>query len=283
MTLAISLKVNDGLILASDSATTLYDDKGSILKVYNNANKIFNLRKGLPIGAITWGAGSIGSIAISTLAKDLRRRFAGKDPNHQDWRIDPDSYTIEQVADRLRAFMYEEHYLPLYKDTPKKPFLGFIVGGHTPNEGLAEEYLVTIVDGSCNAPTPLRPKDQCGWNAQGQPEAVVRLVLGFSQRLPQILTEDLGVAQAQLAQAVQVIRAKSEVFMLSPAMPIQDAIELAEFLVDLTIKYERFVLMPGAGTVGGPIEIAAITKHEGFKWVKRKHYFNGDLNPGESM
>jgi hypothetical protein len=26
-------------------------------------------------------------------------------------------------------------------------------------------------------------------------------------------------------------------------------------------------------------KIAAITKHEGFKWVKRKHYYNRAINP----
>lgn len=111
MTIAISLKVNDGLVLASDSASTLFNDAGQIVKVYNNANKIFNLRKGLPIGAITWGGGSIGRAAMSTLAKDLRRRFSGEDPDHQDWELAPKSYTIEQVAVRLREFMYEETYL----------------------------------------------------------------------------------------------------------------------------------------------------------------------------
>jgi hypothetical protein len=93
------------------------------------------------------------------------------------------------------------------------------------------------------------------------------------------LVDDLGVPADQVAAALQLIQAKSEVHMVAAAMPIQDAIDLAEFLVDLTIKYERFILMPGAGTVGGPIEVAAITKHEGFKWVKRKHYFSPQFNP----
>jgi hypothetical protein len=44
-----------------------------------------------------------------------------------------------------------------------------------------------------------------------------------------------------------------------------------------TIQYVRFT--PGFPTVGGPIEIATITKHEGFKWVKRKHFFDTRLNP----
>jgi hypothetical protein len=60
-------------------------------------------------------------------------------------------------------------------------------------------------------------------------------------------------------------------------MPFQDAIDLAEWLVGLAIGYSRF--MPGAPTVGGPIETAAISKHEGFKWVRRKHYFDARLNP----
>ena len=64
--------------------------------------------------------------------------------------------------------------------------------------------------------------------------------------------------------------------VITPAMPIKDAIDLAEFLVDLTEKFVRF--SPGAQTVGGPIEIAAITEHEGFKWIKRKHYYDKSFN-----
>jgi len=75
VTIAINLKVNDGVVLAADSATTFVDQAGNVVKVYNHANKVFNLCKGLPIGAITWGSGSIGKASISTLAKDLRRRL----------------------------------------------------------------------------------------------------------------------------------------------------------------------------------------------------------------
>jgi hypothetical protein len=64
--------------------------------------------------------------------------------------------------------------------------------------------------------------------------------------------------------------------LVQPAMPFQDAIDLAEFMVDLTIRYSRFDT--GAPTVGGPIEIAAISKHEGFKWIKRKYYYDQALN-----
>ncbi len=63
--------------------------------------------------------------------------------------------------------------------------------------------------------------------------------------------------------------------LVSAAMPIQDAIELAHFLIHTTIQYYRF--LPGVSTVGGAIELAAITRHEGFKWVQRRHFFDASL------
>ena len=31
-------------------------------------------------------------------------------------------------------------------------------------------------------------------------------------------------------------------------------------------------------TVGGPIDVAVISKGDGFIWIKRKHYFQRELN-----
>jgi hypothetical protein len=53
---------------------------------------------------------------------------------------------------------------------------------------------------------------------------------------------------------------------------------LARYLVDTTAGFIRFSVNR-AKTVGGAVEIAAITKHEGFKWVQRKHFYRRDLNP----
>lgn len=48
------------------------------------------------------------------------------------------------------------------------------------------------------------------------------------------------------------------------AMPMQDAIDLARHLVETTIGFVKFsVSRPEV--VGGPIGIAAISKHEGFQ------------------
>ena len=60
-------------------------------------------------------------------------------------------------------------------------------------------------------------------------------------------------------------------------MPKQDLIELAEALVNITAIERK--ASDDAGTVGGPIDVALITRAEGFVWVKRKHHFRADLNP----
>jgi hypothetical protein len=284
MTIAISLKVNDGLVLAADSASTLIAQAPSgepaVINVYNNANKIFNLRKGLPIGATTWGAGSIGPASISTLANDLRRRFTGEDSAHPDWHLDPQSYSILSVAERLRQFMYEEHYVPSVASWPEgvdRPSMGFVVAGYSAGAPMAEEYQIVIDRGECGPPVLLRPLDESGLTWNGQPEAISRLIFGLAPQTPQVLAEHLGVPSDQIGPAMEVLTNALAWQLVQPAMPFQDAIDLAEFLVDLTIKASRF--LPGAPTVGGEIEVAAVSKHEGFKWIKRKHYFSSELNP----
>jgi len=52
--------------------------------------------------------------------------------------------------------------------------------------------------------------------------------------------------------------------------------EMAETLVNIT-SYKRKSSM-GPETVGGPIDVAVISKGDGFIWVRRKHYFTSEYN-----
>ena len=51
---------------------------------------------------------------------------------------------------------------------------------------------------------------------------------------------------------------------------------MAETLVNL-VSFRKQVTME-AETVGGPIDVAVISKGDGFVWIKRKHYFPAELN-----
>lgn len=283
MTIALSLKINDGVVLAADSATTVFvrtpAGQAGVANIYNNANKVFNLKKGLPIGAVTWGAGNIGNASISTLVKDLRKRFSGEDNQHDDWKLNPENYTVAEVANQFRHFMFDELYMPAFQHEQEKPQLGFVVSGYSAHATMADEYLIQIANGECPEPRLLRQNHETGITWSGMGEALNRLALGFGSALPQVLQNQLGVPPQQIANGMPIIQKFLHWPCVMPAMPLQDAIDLAEFFVDLTIQYARF--SPAAPMVGGPIEVAAISKHEGFRWVKRKYYFSRELNPPE--
>lgn len=60
-------------------------------------------------------------------------------------------------------------------------------------------------------------------------------------------------------------------------MPKSDLASMAESLVNLTSMKRR--VSAERETVGGPVDVAVISKGEGFVWIKRKHYFEAGLNP----
>lgn len=60
-------------------------------------------------------------------------------------------------------------------------------------------------------------------------------------------------------------------------LPIDELASMAESLVNLTSFKRRVTLV--AETVGGPIDVAVISRGDGFIWIKRKHYFEAAANP----
>ncbi len=272
MTVGVGVKVFDGVVLATDSATAFPLGGSGGAQVYKHANKVFQLHRSHPIGAMTWGMGSISSASIATLVKDLRRRLMGLDPDRPDWALDEQHYTIESVVDRVVDMMYDE----LYANAPDVSGLGFFVAGFSAGERLAEGWQVDLADASVR-PTPQRiwGKDDSGWVARGSgADAVGRLIKGADSTL--VVEIEPLIDPAQLAAVKAKFGAKERLFVL-PAMPFEDAIDLARFLVDTAVGYSRF--WPGPDLVGGSVDVAGISRHEGFKWINRKHYYPSDLNP----
>jgi hypothetical protein len=60
------------------------------------------------------------------------------------------------------------------------------------------------------------------------------------------------------------------------SLPKDELAEMAESLVSLTSFKKK--VSPVSETVGGPVDVALITKGDGFVWIKRKHYFKPELN-----
>jgi hypothetical protein len=266
----VAVNVVDSFVLASDSATTHPNG------IWNSANKIFNLRKTWPVAAATFGVAALGGQSIASLSKELRCRFSGQRSDHNDWSLDPAGYQIADVAERLKDFFYAKYQAASGQET-----LGFYVAGYSAGSDEGEAWLVTMDKNGCIAPVEQGKRGEAAVSWAGQPEAVSRIVNGASMALPQALTV-LGMDPAEAASKVEAAQKLTGIPLAVAGMPLGEAIDLAEFLVDATIKFVRFG--PGnAATVGGPVEIAALTRHEGFKWIKRKHHYPQSLNVVELL
>ncbi len=278
MTVCVAVKVHDCIVFAADSASSLWhlDANGEqkIVNIYENANKVFNLYRGLPVCSMTAGIGNFGRASISTLSKDLRLLLTSGGP---DWKVDPQDYTVEEIAKKARRFFFEETYAS--SDPRPTGSFDYWVGGYSHGAGLGELWKIQINDGACGDPVCLAAQSDTTIAWGGQPEAINRLLLGYGSALPQALL-DVGLEKDKLDGLLQHIVTRSQANVLSDAMPTVDAIRLAEFLVGTTKSFVQF--LPGNNTVGGAIDIATVTKHEGFKWISRKHFYDRKLNPLET-
>jgi hypothetical protein len=269
MTVLVSIKINDGVVMAADSASSFANGM-----VYRHADKIVNLRQGLPIGVMVTGAGGIGNESIDTLLKDLRRRFNGEDKARRDWALDPARYTLAEVANRLRTFLFEEKAAAYAGEVWTRVRLC----GYSADRPLAEVWEILLLGPDSPAPTQVQGEQDFGIRWDGEYEALSRLIFGLGTGF-----EDAAAGSGFTPEAARELHAK-----LSPAlfellfveaMPIRDAVDLARFLVETTIGFVKFSIARPK-TVGGSIAIAAITKHEGFQWVQQQNGFGTGRTQG---
>jgi hypothetical protein len=263
------VKVPEGLVLAADSASSVQagpvregGDTGpaGVLKVFFNATKVFQIRD-LPVGVLTWGSGSFRARTIASLVEEFE--------NTEEIRaLDASQLDIAGLAGRFWTFMGRKseeffHEIPM----EGRPRSGFVICGYPGSDFFPEEY-VTIVP--TEEPQRLRPptdgEPDFGANWYGATDAIVRLHHGRDDRLFEVLRRT-GIG-AQQVDSVRAAVAELQYPVLFHAMPLGDAIDYAEFLVQTTINRFRFVM--GAEICGGAIDIAAITRKDGFAWIRRK-------------
>jgi hypothetical protein len=236
MTVVVAVKVYDGIVLATDSATALpiVDGAGNTVdhQVWNNADKLFQLHRDLSIGLATWGRGQIQAASIATIAKDLRRRLMGRDPTHADWSLDPDNYSLSDVAERLVQLMYDE----LDSKTPRAQamFLGFILAGYSAGLHHPEAWEIKFSDPN-QRPVPHKfwDVDDVGWWVAGQPDAACRLFNGFSPSFKGNVLAAIDPAQQPTVS--DLFAAEGRPCAIAP-MPFADAIALAKFCALLSAR-----------------------------------------------
>ena len=91
-----------------------------------------------------------------------------------------------------------------------------------------------------------------------------------------------GILQSVERQMRETLEAYIKSEQITPmlntvdSLPKHELAEMAGTLVNLTSFRKR--VSPDAETVGGPVDVAIISRGDGFIWIKRKHYFQAELN-----
>lgn len=117
--------------------------------------------------------------------------------------------------------------------------------------------------------------------------ALTEFTAGLAPLLPdnggtiaeEYLAKHQGIIVQKLQESLDNVSNTEHVTKLLDALatlPKEDVAELAESLINLTYLKRRASL--GEESVGGPVDVAIITKGDGFIWLKRKLYFKPELN-----
>jgi len=183
------------------------------------------------------------------------------------------SYTVEYVvADEVRVSPGLDYDVGL--DPRQATFIvpfaqsdetySFVLGGN-PN---LQQYLRDTVQNCMAELARDAAQATIGPGSPISPTVTAQLATMVAQRVQQFDDE---------MQQHQFNRYAVPVYQAVRVLPKEDLASMAEALVSLASL--RLKASIDYQTVGGPVDVAVISKGDGFIWISRKHYFRPELNP----
>lgn len=260
MTIVAAVKSRDGLVIGTDSMTQVTqvdpaNPQGGarFLKAYANATKLFVLKG--EIAVATWGSGNITDRSISGIVRDFEESLVTAPASIED--------AANQLA-RQVGQIYDAAFVGIALD--QQPILGFLVGGYSQGQGLAELWEVRFPAGANNTRVNcVRSQQQHGANWRGIELPFTRLHFGFDPRIVGNLIA-AGVAADLATEAVKGF----ETPVIFDSMPVQDAIDFAKYILRTTIAFTAFEV--GVPTCGEPLQLAVLLRNKGFEWIEEPRF-----------
>jgi len=268
MSLGIAFKGPEGIVLAADSRVTLnaetppIDGKIRIFSsAFDNATKLLKVNKQTHAGAVTYGLGALGQSEPRTTHSFLPEFEDSLLKKYGDIRL-----SVEEFSKGLSDFFMDQWNQRMPKDYKGEPML-FLVGGYDVNAPYGRIFQVAVP----NAPQPIEKnagQGEFGVTWGGQLEIATRLLSGFDPNLLNIVQQELKLPQQQLTKLEEKLR----MFLTLPIpfqfLPLQDCVDLSIYLIKTTIELQKWSL--GIRGVGGAIDVATITRIDGFTYIQRK-------------
>ena len=166
-------------------------------------------------------------------------------------------YVLEDVAKRVRVFFVERA-----AEAGFKAFLILRICGYSAGRPLPEVWQIAFENGSSHEPVCVQKEGDAGTRWNGEEEALDRLIMGLPRGLGEGAIKEQLLTKDQLDAALPKLYPYVWETLIMNTAPVQDAIDLARFMVETTKGFMRFSIKRPK-TVSGSVEIAAITKHEG--------------------
>lgn len=256
MTLIVSLRIPDGIVIAGDSLSTVnrtgqldvkidtacpyckrkhrIEQKLPIPNVpvttFSYAQKVFPFFGKFGLG--TFGAGLLANQSVYFATRLMEQRF-----KNENMDFEKVSEVAKHIGDDIHSLLKKQ--LEIEKKTlgslkPNQVILGLQVVGFDGTEPKTVEV-------SVGREVTISDHIGLGFTASGSNEIVITI-------------SELYKNESQMPPY--------------PVFSLQDAIDYAEFLISTTIAHQRFSQTPPQ--VGGDIDIALVTPFDGFRWIRQK-------------
>jgi len=279
MSLGIMIKCSEGVVLAADSRVTLFTQfqpqlppnapAGApvpplmlIPASFDNATKILKVKGQDYVGAVTYGLGGIitahGPRTMRSFIPELEQELEGaRTPRLK----------VSDFANTLSQFFVRQWNAHVNRPANPGEEINFLVGGYDEGAPYGRGFLFVVP----NQPAPVEQNPgpgQFGITWGGQHDLVYRLLYGFDMELPEFLRASLNLAPDQVLALRQQMEPRFAAGIPYQFLPLQDSVDLAIFLIQGTINFQKFRTTVVRG-VGGPVEVATVTRR-GFDFLSQK-------------
>ncbi|MGO8718833.1 MAG: hypothetical protein ACLQMO_06405 [Acidobacteriaceae bacterium] len=273
--LAVAFKSAEGIVLAADSRVTLMGATAqpqgnlpagvqvAVPATFDNATKLLSVKSQTHVGAITYGQAAIGQQSPRT-ASSFLPEFAAE--------IGEVRLSVREFAGKLGEFFLGQWTTAgMPTNLPPLTDMFFIVGGY--DEGAPYGRLFQL-----NIPHSPQPQEvfagatEFGATWGGQKEITDRLLIGFDPNVPTLVQDLLNIPQTQRRPNLeQELKQRVLTPIPWPFLPLQDCVDLSIFIVRTTITFQQWLV--GIRGVGGNVDVATITRAEGFTPIQMKRIF----------
>jgi len=257
VTIVVAVAAPDGMVLAADSRSTLFEDKHHRI-ASDAAVKVFAISD--RVGVATYGISFIDHQTIAGVMDEFvatleKIKDLGVTSRIRSALTPPENFEVSFIAKRLGKFFDQRLRDAKEAFDPDEIALGFLVAGYD-SDGIGRIIEVELPNAT---ESELATTATRGYVPRGQSDVADRLLFGIDA----VLLEELGV---DIPDEVDVAL-KQLAFKLMHPLSMQDAIDFATFIVRTTIDMQRFsdgtaALPNSVPGCGGPIRVLAVNRQQ---------------------